>query len=350
MTHAIRAAESGPWGLFGQDRLVADFRRAVATGPRHAYILTGPPQSGKRTLAIAFAKAMSCAEPPSSGEFCGICSICRRIDRGVYPDVSIFDLSSQADRERTAGKNLTLTIATVRDVSSQIAYRPSESHWKIVIVDDVESMQETAQEAFLKTLEEPPSYAVLILLTADADLLLPTIRSRCVTVRMQMANESLVLEVLRQRGVPEADAAHIAALSDGRMGWAITAASDRMTLERGLTDEQEALDWVTSSQYQRLVRAWMLAEDFGKDRESVFRKLQAVQRLWRAILYRRHDVTGVGTMANIDLPLQGVGSLSGPSIMRTLTSVEECVADLESNVRPRLALQTMVMSWPELDQ
>lgn len=350
MTHGTTTAQSVPWGLFGQDRLVADFRRAVASGPRHAYILSGPPESGKRTLAVAFARAMSCAEPPSPGDFCGVCSICRRIDRGVYPDVTIFDLSSQAAREKTAGKNLTLTIATVRDVASQVAYRPSESRWKIVVVDDIETMQETAQEAFLKTLEEPPPYAVIILLTSDADLLLPTIRSRCVSVRMQMANETVVQEALRQHGVPGEDAMHIAALSDGRVGWAITAASDSATLERGLTDEREALDWVTSGQYERLVRAWMLAEEFGKDRDSVFRKLQAAQRLWRAILYRRQDVAGVGTMANIDLPLRGIESLSGPSIVRTLSSVEECILDLEANVRPRLALQTMVMSWAELPQ
>ncbi len=340
--------EPGSWGIFGQDRLVDEFQRATISGPRHAYIVTGPPRTGKRTLSVAFAKAMNCAQPPFPGGFCGHCSICRRIDRGVFPDVTIFDLSSQAEREKTGGKNLTLTIATVRDVSSHVAYRPSESRWKIVIVDDVESMQETAQEAFLKTLEEPPPYAVIILLTSDADLLLPTIRSRCVTVRMQMASEAVVVRALGEHGVSAKDAEHIAALSDGRVGWAITAASDRTTLEKGLADEQETLDWVTASQYQRLVRTWMLAEEFGKDRESVFRKLLAAQRLWRAVLYRRHEVAGVGTMANLDLPLGGAESLSASAIVRAMTSIEDCIAELEANVRPRLALQTMVLSWPEL--
>ncbi len=329
---------------------MGDFQRAVIAAPRHAYILTGPSQSGKRTLAIAFAKAMNCAQPPIRGDFCGECSICRRIDRGVFPDVTVFDLSTQADQERTSGKNLTLTIATVRDVSSQVAYRPSESRWKIVIVDDVESMQETAQEAFLKTLEEPPSYAVIFLLTSDADLLLPTIRSRCVTVRMQVANEVAIQNALGARGVTDEDAAHIAALSDGRVGWAIAAVSDRTMLERGLADERETIDWVAASRYQRLVHAWMLAEEFGKDRESVFRKLQAAQRLWRAILYRRHDVAGVGTMVSFDLPLQGTASLPELTIARALMSVDECIADLEANVRPRLALQMMVLIWPEPGQ
>lgn len=350
MGEDISIARPPSWGLVGQDRLVADFQRAVIGGPRHAYIFTGPPHSGKRTLAFAFAKAMNCTERPFSGEFCGHCSICRRIDRNVFPDVTTFDLATQADRERTSGKNLALTIATIRDVTSQVAYRPSESRWKIVIVDDVESMQETAQEAFLKTLEEPPSYAIIILLTSDADLLLPTIRSRCVTVRMQVTNEGVVQDALSERGVATEEAARIAALSDGRVGWAITAATDRGMLERGVTEEREAFDWVSSSQYQRLVHAWMLAEEFGKDRESVFRKLQVAQRLWRSILYRRHDVTGVGAKANVALPLGAAESLSGPALAHTLTSVDECIADLEANVRPRLALQMMVLAWPELPQ
>lgn len=348
MSDDVGTALYRPWGLYGQERLVADFRRAVVSGPRHAYILTGPSQSGKRALATAFAKAMNCAQPPDSGEFCGECNICRRIDRGVFPDVTVLDLSTQADRERTTGKNLTLTIATVRDVISQVAYRPSESRWKIIIVDDVESMQETAQEAFLKTLEEPPAYAVILLLTTDADLLLPTIRSRCVTVRMQVVNEGVIRDALAERRVTEGDAERIAALSDGRVGWAITAASDRALLERGLADETDTIDWVKASRYQRLLHAWMLAEEFGKDRESVFRKLLAAQRLWRAILYHRHDVAGVGTLANIELPRNGNASLSGLTIVRAITSVDECLADLEANVRPRLALQTMVMAWPEL--
>lgn len=348
MSDDVGTALPQPWGLYGQERLVADFRRAVVDAPRHAYIVTGPPQSGKRTLATAFAKAMNCAQPPVPGNFCGECGICRRIDRGVFPDVTVFDLATQADRERTSGKNLTLTIATVRDVSSQVAYRPSEARWKIIIVDDIESMQETAQEAFLKTLEEPPPYAVILLLTTDADLLLPTIRSRCVTIRMQGVNEEVIRDALAERGVQESDATRIAALSDGRMGWAIAAASDRTLLERGLADEATTIDWVKASQYQRLLHAWMLAEEFGKDRESVFRKLLAAQRLWRALLYRRHNVVGVGAMIDSKLWQNGTASLSGVMIVRAVTSVDECLTDLEANVRPRLALQTMVMAWPEL--
>lgn len=348
MSGPVASSPSRAWSIAGHDRLVSDFRQAVIGGPRHAYILAGAPQSGKRTLAIAFAKALNCLEPPAPGQFCGHCGACRRIDRGVFPDVSIFDLSTQADRDRTSGKNLTLTIATVREVSGQVAYRPSEARWRVVIIDDVESMQETAQEAFLKTLEEPPPYAVILLLTTDADLLLPTIRSRCVTVRMQLANVSAVQEALAVRGIAEADRARIAALSNGRVGWAITAATDRTVLERALAEEREAADWLAADPYHRLVRAWMLAEEFARDRESVYRKLHAVQRAWREILYRRHGVAMTGTMAGSDVPYDTLMPLSGVSIAQAMASVDESITDLETNVRPRLALQTMVMAWPEL--
>lgn len=348
MSGPLASSPSRAWGLFGQDRLVSDFRRAAIAGPRHAYILAGPPQSGKRTFAIAFAKALNCLEPPAPGEFCGLCGVCRRIDRGVFPDVSIFDLSAQAERERTSGKNLTLTIATVREVTSQVAYRPSEAHWRVVIIDDVESMQDTAQEAFLKTLEEPPPYAVLLLLTTDADVLLPTIRSRCVTVRMQVANSSAVEQALAKRGVSEEDRTRIAALSNGRVGWAMTAAVDRTVLERALEEERAAADWLSATPYDRLVRAWMLAEEFTKDRESAYRNLHAAQRAWRGILYRRHDVAASRTITGSDMSPDLLMSLSGVSIAQAMASVDECITDLEANVRPRLALQTMVMAWPDL--
>lgn len=348
MSGPLASSSSRAWGLFGQDRLVSDFRRAVIAGPRHAYILAGAPQSGRRTLAVAFAKALNCLEPPAPGEFCGHCGVCRRIARGVFPDVSIFDLSAQAERERASGKNLTLTIATVREVTSQVAYRPSEARWRVVIIDDVESMQDTAQEAFLKTLEEPPPYAVILLLTTDADVLLPTIRSRCVTVRMQVANASAVEEALLHRGVTEDDSTRIAALSNGRVGWAMTAAADRTVLERALEEEKEAAGWLAAGAFDRLVRAWMLAEEFAKDRESVYRKLHAVQRAWRGILYRRHGVAATGTIAQGDMSPDMLTPLSGLSIARAMASVDECITDLEANVRPRLALQTMVISWPDL--
>jgi len=332
------AAGPSGWHVWGHERAVADLQRAVAHGPRHAYILTGPERIGKRALAIEFARALICERPPSAGIPCGSCSRCRRVSRGVHPDVTIADLLTQAAAEKasTTSRNTSLNIATVRDVSANVALRPVEADWRVAIVDDVETMQETAQEAFLKTLEEPPSYTVIILLTSDVELLLPTILSRCVTIPLQAVPEGTIRDALVAGGIDIERAAHIAQLSDGRMGWALDAAADPALIQQREALHMAARQWAGGSDYDRLVRATSLADRFTKDREAVFSELLAVQMEWRrtllATVQSAHDA----------------GTPDPHGLVTAVRSVERCILDLEANVRPRLAMQSMVLQWPAL--
>ena len=331
------------WSIRGQDRVVGELRRGVIAGPRHAYILSGAAHSGKLSCAIEFAAALLCPNAATNSTACHACAICRRIARGVFPDLSIIDLESQALNEKSQGKNLALTISTVRRISADVSLRPSESAWRVVIVNDVETMQETAQEAFLKTLEEPPSYVVIVLLTTDADLLLPTILSRCVTLRMQIPSSAVVESALVERGVEAPRAREVAALSDGSIGWALTAANDPALVEEREQARARAREWIASDTYERLVTTMLLADGFAKDRDAVYVALLAVQRAWREIL---HVVERVGVdRAAVDWPRPNHG-FTGRSVVASLRSIDVCIADLEANVRPRLALQTMVSAWP----
>ncbi len=346
MSTSDRVAQNGhDWPIRGQDRVVGELRRGVIAGPRHAYILSGPKHSGKLTCAREFAAALLCPNAGSSAVACHACAICRRISRGVFPDLSVIDLGSQALAEKSQGKNLALTIATIRRISADVSLRPSEAAWRVVIVDDVETMQETAQEAFLKTLEEPPAYVVIVLLTTDADLLLPTILSRCVTLRMQTPAAGAVKAALTERGVEADRASEIASLSDGLIGWAFNAADNPSLVEERDNTRARARAWIASDPYRRLVQATLLADGFAKDRETAFAELLAAQRVWRELLHvvERADATP----APEELRLLGHG-LSGLRVAACLRSVDRCIAGLEANVRPRLALQTMVASWPEL--
>lgn len=325
------------WRVWGHERAVADLQRAAAHGPRHAYILTGPDAIGKRTLAVEFARALICERPVAPGIPCGTCSRCRRVLRGVHPDVTVADLTTQAAAEKasSASRNTSLTIATVRDISSNVALRPVEADWRVAIVDDVETMQETAQEAFLKTLEEPPAYTVILLLTADVDLLLPTILSRCVTIPLQVVPAPTIAGALAASGVDAERAGSIAELSDGRIGWAFEAAANPALVERQESLHQDARRWAHASDYDRLVRATTLADRFTKDREAVFAELLAVQLEWRRAL-----IASVQTAP---------GAAASPrGLVTAVRSVERCIQDLEANVRPRLAMQSMVLQWPAL--
>lgn len=329
-------APSG-WRVWGHERAMETLQRAVTHGPRHAYILSGPDAIGKRTLAVEFARALICERPPSPGIPCGSCSRCRRVSRGVHPDVTITDLKTQAAAEKASAtsRNTSLNIASVREISANVALRPVETDWRIAIVDDVETMQETAQEAFLKTLEEPPSYTVIILITSDVDLLLPTILSRCVTITMQVVPEQTVAHALQAAGIEEARAFAIAELSGGRIGWAFEAAADASLVEQQETLQQSARSWMRGSPYDRLVRATTLADRFSKEREAVFSELLAVQLVWRSALI---DAVQPNTLEEI----------TAGSMVKAVRSVERCIVDLEANVRPRLAMQTMVSQWPVL--
>lgn len=322
--------------IWGHDHAVKELRAASIRGPRHAYILSGFEHLGKSTLAILFAQSLLCTAPPTPGVPCLECSACRRIARGTHPDCSMWDLERQVKtaEKNTTSRNLTLNIQTVRDITSSIAMRPMESRYRVVIVDDVETMQETAQEAFLKTLEEPPSYAVILLLTSDADLLLETIRSRAMTVQLMNVPTPSIRQGLISQGAEPKQAELIAEASDGRPGWAIRALADDTLVSERLNQQQAADKWIESDRYHQLAEATRMGDAFGKDRDSVYDRLIAVQRQWRSRLHSQLNDSS--------------GSVE-PSL-RALKSIDECFRDLDANVRPKLALQTMVLQWPTINQ
>ena len=334
------SGERPVWGVYGNAAAVERLRRAVVQGPRHGYLLSGIDSVGKSHLATAFARALLCEQPPEPGEACGECSPCRRIARGVHPDVTRFDLAYQAARDQSKSKNLTLNIATVRDISRLVALRPVETRWRVVIVDDVETMQETAQEAFLKTLEEPPSYVVILMLCTDAELLLPTLLSRCAVVPMMPPAASTVRQALLDAGADTTRADRISIASRGRVGLALRALDDESLMEALDENVTVAQEWVTSDEYGRMVEAFRLADRYSTERDAVFERLAATQAAWREMML----ATAGASDRNVDG--QQIDGLADG--VRALRAIDRCIRDLEGNVRPRAALATMVQAWPEV--
>lgn len=324
------------WPIWGHEHAVRELHAASVRGPRHAYILSGFEHLGKHTIARTFAQSLLCQQPSSPGVPCLECSACRRVHRGSHPDCSLFDLERQAQmaEKSTTSRNLTLNIQTVREITSGLAMRPMESRFRVVIVDDVETMQETAQEAFLKTLEEPPAYAVILLLTTDAELLLDTIRSRAMTVHLQNVPAERIQAGLVTQGIDSEKAAQLATLSDGRPGWAIRAAKREDMLTERLDIQTAAVRWIDAERYYQLAEATRLGDAFGKDREAVFDRLTAVQRE----LHQR-------LVTDLTVPQSQIRDN-----VKALTSIDMCFRDLDANVRPKLALQTMVLQWPITNQ
>jgi DNA polymerase-3 subunit delta' len=342
-------ASADVWGIWGHRTAVSTLSQAIATNRvRHAYLIAGPEGIGKSALATSFAQALSCLEPPAPGVPCGECRSCRKIARGVHPDVQTFGIDSQiAASSKSTGKNTTLTIETVRSLTATAALRPVEGAWRVLIVDDAELMQETAQEALLKTLEEPPSFAVILLLANDAELLLPTVRSRCQLVELSLLPRAVIELGLRSRGIAEDRIAEIAGAAGGAPGWAIRA----LEHPKLLAERREALDrtltWVSGSPYERVVAAFRLGDSFTKRRPAVFRELEVALGVWRdALLLKTGQASAVTFPAVADELARIVEAWPLATVHAALRSVRQCIADLEANVRPRLAIESMVIQWP----
>lgn len=183
--------------MVGQEKVAAFLRTAVASKTTsHAYIFVGPAGSGKRTAALLLACALICDDGG-----CGTCPACARVRRGAHPDVRVF---------QPAGAASYLVEQVRDDLVPDMWLAPADGPAKVYILDRAESLGDAAANAFLKSLEEPPSAVTVVLLTDDYDAVLPTIASRCQVVRFAPVAPGRARELLVERTDADVDEARIA--------------------------------------------------------------------------------------------------------------------------------------------
>lgn len=200
-------------GVIGHRRLLEPLaRRALDGRVAHAYGLFGPRSVGKRTVALRLAQTLNCERPVPGG--CGTCLACRKIERGIHPDVRL--VARAADRKDIA-------IDQIREMQEDLALRPLEGRHRVVIVDDAAELNQFGQDALLKTLEEPPGHAVLLLVTTTPAALHETIRSRLQPLVLRLVPTAEIAAGLAARG--GRDAEDHAAAAAGRPGLAVALAS-----------------------------------------------------------------------------------------------------------------------------
>src|SRR3712207_2151265 len=180
-------------------------------------IFAGPDGVGKRRAAVALAQLFNCtAAAANAHDSCGTCAACARILRGVHADVLLIQ----------PGETGAIKVEQVREAIQRSAYRPFEGRRRVVIVDDAAAPLGEAQNALLKTLEEPPPASTFVLGTSRADVLLPTVRSRCQCLRFgRLAPGEVASVLMRDHGYTEQEAHAAASLSDGSIGLALDGAA-----------------------------------------------------------------------------------------------------------------------------
>ena len=332
-----------PWNLFGHETAIQFLR--IHSQPeklRHAYLISGAEGLGRETLALAFVKALNCTNPPAKGDFCGQCQPCRQIDAQAFPDLAILRVEEGA-RE--------LKIEQVRAMQQSLALAPYQSKYRIVLIPDFQRATLGASNALLKSLEEPPSRAILIL-TADArESLLETIASRCELVRLRpMRVDDLAKELQENEGLSEPESRKLAQLAGGRVGTALHYLRDDELLEKYYNALDQLEDLLGMNLRGRLKVVEKLQKAKGQTRETFSFLISTWLTFWRDVLICSES--GEVPLVNLekeDLIRQTAAGLDLQQVAGILQRHEEALTMLDQYVNSRLILENLLLNFPHLE-
>ena len=328
------------WHIFGHDWAIRYLQQGIANERvRHAYLVLGTPNIGKHLLAHTFASALNCTAPDVAVRPCGECRSCRLMKSGNHPDMLYGEL------DPTSGA---LKIDAVRAVISKLAMKPYEARYRIAIFEDFDHAAARTQDAMLKTLEEPPSHAILILLATSLEALLPTILSRSQIIHLRpVSTETLQDVLINHYRAPFDDAVRLAHFSGGRIGWAISALQNPEVLDQ----RAKALDLfeqaLTGNRRVRFGFAEGLSKD--KDKLALYPLLELWLTYWRDII---HAISGNTTsLCNIDrinTINQFANVISDEDALNAIKITQTTLSQLSANINLRLRLETMFLDYPYL--
>jgi DNA polymerase-3 subunit delta' len=330
------------WNLVGHDWAVSLLARHIQTSNvKHAYLFCGPEGIGRRSLALRFAQALTCQNKQSPAEPCLACQSCQRFFGMQHPDLFII---SAPDPGRE------IRIEQIRGLQHDLSLAPYEAPYRIGLLLDFQNANANAQNAMLKTLEEPTSRTILLLTASRPEDLLPTIASRCEVVLLRAASIDVVAKQLEKReGVEKDKAFKIASLSGGCYGYALTLNNNPTDLERINYLIHGLLQAMSATLHERFTYAEELTGRKTSARENLNQALKIWLSFWRDTLI----VASGGNTAIINSEFkEAIFSLakqvSLAEIHKQMTRLEAGIEKLDKNVNTRLLAEVLLMELPHI--
>ena len=331
------------WNILGHETAVHFLQtHSQPENVRHAYLITGAEGVGRQTLALAFVKALNCINPPAKGEFCGKCQPCRQIEAQAYPDLAIL---------RVAEGSRELKIEQIRTMQQSLALAPYQSKYRIILIPDFQRATLGASNALLKSLEEPPARAILIL-TADArESLLETIASRCEVLRLRpMAIDDLAEVLETKQNLSKNEARKLAQLAGGRVGTALRFLQEPELLEKHNDALDQLEELLSLNLGGRVKYVEKLQRAKGQARETYGFLISTWLTFWRDVLTccEGSEVPLVN-LAQEELVRKTASGLNTQRVAQILKSHEEALTMLDQYVNPRLILENLLFILPRLE-
>ena len=327
----------GP-GASGQGpgaRQQAEGGRRKAEGPPHGLEASSHGPGAQTAGAGAAAEGLPI-------DACGECPVCRRIERGLYPDVVVVE----------PGDTGSIKIDVVRAVIAETAYKPFEGRRRVVIVDEADRMGADAQDSLLKSLEEPPPNSMFVLISARADTLAPTVRSRCSRLRFgRLGPAEIQRALVRDHGYTEEDARALAALAGGSLAGALEAESSgfgemRAAACRTLGQVAEAADpRGRLDSVRELVDRRGAGPTVGSDRDDLARRLAVLSVLVRDLAILSTRAHG-DALVNLDLTseLRSLSRSYGRErAVRAFYAADRALSALRRNASPKIVADWLVL-------
>jgi len=318
--------------IVGHERIVEVFRRSIRSGKTpHSYIFEGIPGCGRRKTALALIQALFCTA--GADDACGVCPSCRKIAGGNHGDIHFLEpLPDKRD----------ISVDQLRELQRELSLRPYEAPRKACIMEPAERMSVNAANSLLKTLEEPPGNALIILLTENAEMLLPTVRSRCQLIRFSALSTEHVRLLLEKSGVAPDMAGLLAPLSEGSMQRAGELDNEALAARR-----EKMIAHLATLDLGRIATVFDTAEELAGNRDETLASLDLLLSFARDTVYLNAGCPDIVNTSVRPALEKFAAGFTLERALQLLGDIMETRRAVQRNANNKLALDCLFMKMAE---